>query len=258
MHTPRVETRVQDAVGTIVLNRPRVLNCIDEELAQELEAAIEAMAAVDALRVVVVRGAGRAFCSGLDLRALGEDRIGQAFFRRWEKALQRLETLEPVVVAAIHSHCIGGGLQLALACDLRIARADARLAITAVNEGIIPGIGVWRIARHAGLGRAKRLALTTDTIDASTAERWGLVDYLADAATFETAISDLTTRLAAAPRTSSRLVKKLANLAFDLPQSEFVEVFLEYQRQSTGSEEHKAAMAGRATRSGGRACGSTS
>ena len=81
-------------------------------------------------------------------------------------ALRKLETLDPVVVAAIHSHCIGGGLQIALACDLRVARDDARFGITAVEEGIIPGIGMWRVARHAGVGRAKQLALAAEIIDA--------------------------------------------------------------------------------------------
>jgi len=103
---------------------------------------------------------------------------------------------DPVVIAGIHSHCIGGGLQVALACDLRIARDDARFGITAVKEGIIPGIGMWRAARFAGMGRAKRLALAADIIDATTALEWGLVDWVVGADAFEAKIADLTTRIA--------------------------------------------------------------
>ena len=102
------------------------------------------------VRVVVVRGAGRAFCSGIDITALSQGEIGMSFFRNWEAALRKMETMDAVVIAAIQSHCIGGGLQIALACDLRVARDDARFGITAVSEGIIPGIGMWRVARHAG------------------------------------------------------------------------------------------------------------
>ena len=71
-------------------------------------------------------------------------------------ALGKIETMDAIAIAAVQSHCIGGGLQVALACDLRIARSDARFGITAVKEGIIPGIGMWRVARYAGMGRAKR------------------------------------------------------------------------------------------------------
>ncbi len=141
------------------------------------------------MRVVVVRGAGRAFCSGIDLTALSEGETGMTFFRNWETALRKLETLDAVVIAAIHSHCIGGGLQVALACDLRVARDDARFGITAVREGIIPGIGMWRVARHAGVGRAKRLALAADIVDAAVAKEWGLVDWVVEPDAFEAKVA---------------------------------------------------------------------
>ena len=176
------------------------------------------------------------------------------FFRNWEAALRKLEMLDPIVIAAIHSHCIGGGLQIALACDLRIARADARFGITAVKEGIIPGIGMWRVARYAGLGRAKRLALTADVIDALTAHAWGLVDWVVEEAAFETRIEDLTGRMLAMAPTSTRLTKKLTNMAFETSFADFVETYFEYQRQSTTSTEHLEAMARapRRPRRGGR------
>jgi enoyl-CoA hydratase len=122
-----------------------------------------------------------------------------AFFRNWETALRKLETLDAVVIAAIHSHCIGGGLQIALACDLRVARDDARFGITAVREGIVPGIGMWRVVRHAGIGRAKRLALAAELTDRILSMAW----------------------------TSTRLTKKLTNMAFDTSFAEFVETYFE-------------------------------
>jgi enoyl-CoA hydratase/carnithine racemase len=180
-----------------------------------------------------VRGAGRAFCSGIDVTALSHGETGLGFFRDWETALRKIETLDPVVIAAIQSHCIGGGLQLALACDLRVARDDARFGITAVREGIIPGIGMWRVARHAGLGRAKRLALAADVVDAATAAAWGLVDYVVGADSFDSTVADLTQRILTMAWTSTRLTKKLTNAALETPFAEFVETYYEYQRQST-------------------------
>jgi enoyl-CoA hydratase/carnithine racemase len=234
---------VDDRVATLVLNRPHVLNCADEQWARDLNTLVDDLASNDRLRVVIVRGAGRAFCSGIDLTALSNAAIGMTFFRNWEAALRKMEAMDPVVVAAIQSHCIGGGLQVALACDLRIARDDARFGVTAVKEGIIPGIGMWRIARHAGLGRAKRLALAADVVDAAAALEWGLVDYVVDAGSFEARIVELTDRLVSMAWTSTRLTKKLTNMAFETSFSDFVETYFEFQRQSMSSPEHLHAMA---------------
>jgi enoyl-CoA hydratase/carnithine racemase len=164
------------------------------------------------------------------------------FFRNWETALRKLETLDAVVIAAIHSHCIGGGLQIALACDLRVARDDARFGITAVKEGIIPGIGMWRVARHAGLGRAKRLALAADIVDAAEAKDWGLVDWVVAPDSFEPKVAELTDRILSMAWTSTRLTKKLTNMAFETSFTEFVETYFEYQQLSTLSPEHLHAM----------------
>jgi enoyl-CoA hydratase len=241
-----------DAVATLVLNRPEVLNCADEQWARDLNTLIDDLATNDQLRVVVIRGAGRAFCSGIDLTALSQRETGMTFFRNWEVALRKLEALDPIVIAAVHSHCIGGGLQIALACDLRVARDDARFGITAVKEGIIPGIGMWRVARHAGLGRAKRLALAAEVVDAVVAHEWGLVDWVVEASAFDAKIAELTDRIVSMAWTSTRLTKKLTNMAFELSFSEFVESYFEYQRLSIESPEHLHAMAERRAARGAR------
>jgi len=235
-------SEVDDQVATLILNRPHVLNCANDQWARDLNTLVDDLAANETIRVVVVRGAGRAFCSGIDLTALAKGAIGMSFFRNWESALRKLETMNSIVVAAIQSHCIGGGLQVALACDLRVARDDARFGITAVKEGIIPGIGMWRVARHAGLGRAKRLALVADVVDATTALDWGLVDWLVGADAFESKINDVVARVLATARTSARLTKKLTNMAFEMSFAEFVETYFEYQRLAIASPEHRQAM----------------
>jgi enoyl-CoA hydratase/carnithine racemase len=249
MHLETMYSSVEDNVATLMLNRPEVLNCANEQWALDLNTLIDDLARHEELRVVVIRGAGRAFCSGIDLTALSHGETSLAFFKNWERALRKLEALDPIVIAAIHSHCIGGGLQIALACDLRVARDDARFGITAVKEGIIPGIGMWRAARYAGLGRAKRLALAADVVDAATALQWGLVEWVVDGNSFESTIAELTNRILSMAWTSTRLTKKLTNMALQTPFAEFVETYFEYQQLATSSPEHRHAMAEhRATR----------
>jgi enoyl-CoA hydratase/carnithine racemase len=243
MQLDTMYSEVRDEVATIVLNRPQVLNCANEQWARDLNTLVDDIAATSAVRAVVLRGAGRAFCSGIDLTALSRGETGLAFFRNWETALGKIEALDAVVIAAIQSHCIGGGLQVALACDLRIARDDARFGITAVREGIVPGIGMWRVARHAGLGRAKRMALAADVVDAATACEWGLVDWVVDADQFESRIAEITDRVRSMAWTSTRLTKKLTNMAFDVPFDAFVRQYLEYQQTCLASPEHQQAMA---------------
>jgi enoyl-CoA hydratase/carnithine racemase len=240
-----VQAAVRGAVACITLNRPRVLNCINDAWLQDFNEILDDVTGDSRCRVIVIRGEGRSFCTGIDLTALAEGAIRDRFFRDWEVAMRRLESIEPTVVAAIHGHCIGGGLQLALACDLRIAREDAVFGVTAVKEGIVPGMGMWRIARHAGLGRAKQLALAADVVDAATAHAWGLVDYLATRDRFDAVVEERTERLLAMAWTSTRLTKKLTQLAFDTSWSDCVEVFCEYQRLATESPEHEEAMAER-------------
>jgi enoyl-CoA hydratase/carnithine racemase len=245
MQLETMYSELQNNVATVVLNRPRVLNCANEQWIADFTAIVDEIAASRDIRVVVLRAAGPGFCSGIDLTALSHGEIDPSFFLNWETSLRKLESMDAIVIAAIHSHCIGGGLQLALACDLRVAREDARFGITAVKEGIIPGIGMWRIARHAGIGRAKRLALAADVVDAQTALAWGLIDYVAKTECFDADVSSLAYRLLEMAWTSTRLTKKLINQAFDTPFEEFVDLFCRYQQQALASPEHQEAMAHR-------------
>jgi len=121
---------------------------------------------------------------------------------------------------------------------------EDRFGITAVREGIIPGIGMWRVARHAGIGRAKRLALAADIVDAAEAKEWGLVDWVVAPGSFEAKVAELTGRILSAASTSTRLTKKLTNMAFETSFDEFVKTYFEYQRMAMLSPEHLQAMAG--------------
>ena len=144
---------------------------------------------------VVVGGAGRAFCSGMDRTALAAGTIGEEFYRHWIRGLNRLEDMPKVTLAVLHGHSIGGGLQLGLACDLRLATEDAVLGLGASRHGIIPDGGVLRLARLVGLGRAKELALLNDDISPAEARAIGLVNWVCAPAEVEATVAGLVERL---------------------------------------------------------------
>src|SRR5262247_4245816 len=173
-----VTYEVRNGVGWITLNRPAVLNALSTELAAALADHAETAAADRRARQVVVRGAGRAFCSGMDRTAMAAGTIGEAFYRHWIRGLNRLEDTPKITLAVLHGYSIGGGLQLALACDLRLATEDAVLGLGATRHGIIPDGAVLRLARIVGLGRAKEMALLNDHVSPAEARAMGLVNWV--------------------------------------------------------------------------------
>lgn len=176
---------VKDGVGILTLNRPAVLNALNADLAFALAEAAERAATDREVWVVVVRGAGRAFSSGMDRTALSGAQIDESFFRHWIQALNCLEDMDKLVIAVCHGYCIGGGLQLAAACDVRLATEDAVLGLGATEHGLIPDGSILRLARIIGLGRAKELTLLNDHVRAEEARAMGLVNRVVPEAELE-------------------------------------------------------------------------
>ena len=230
-------------IATITLNRPEVLNAADNQWVADLNALGDAVAQDDEVRVVIVTGAGRAFCTGIDLKALSAGEIKMEFFHGWERAMRLFETMEKVTIAGINGYCLGGGLQLAIACDIRVARDDARLGLPAVKECLIPGLAPYRLPRFIGMGRAKRLILSGDLITAREARDMGLVDYLFKPKGYEAKLNEVAERFLKTAPTSSRLCKMLTNRAFDTPFEPFLKDYFKAQQMAIESPEHKEAMA---------------
>ncbi len=207
-----LETR--EHVARVTLNRPAVLNAMDEEWVEGLEAAVEAIAADPRVRVAILQGAGRSFCAGLDLDMLAVRGMPDGFYATQERAFRRLELMEPLAIAAIHGHCLGGGLQLAIACDLRIAARDAKFGLPAANEGLFPGMAPFRLPRLIGIGRARRLILSGEVVDAETALAYGLVDHLVEDESFGSEVEVLVERYLATPRLAAQASKRLLDSAF--------------------------------------------
>ena len=164
MSEQKVAYEVRDGVATITLNRERVLNAIDLELIGQLGDAAERAAQDENVWTVVLRGAGRAFCSGIDRNALARGEIDERFYREIARATNWLEDMPKLSIAVLHSWSIGGGLQLASACDLRLAADDAILEFGATRHGLVPDATILRIARIIGMGRAKYLALLNERV----------------------------------------------------------------------------------------------
>jgi enoyl-CoA hydratase/carnithine racemase len=237
MTAPPVQYRAADGVAWLTLDRPAVLNALDTELAATLADHAERAAADAAVSVVVVTGAGRAFCSGMDRTALAAGAIGEAFYRHWIRALNCLEDMPKVSLAALHGHALGGGLQLALACDLRVAAADAVLGLGASRHGIIPDGAVLRLARIVGLGRAKELALLNEDIAPHDARAIGLVNWVCPAAELDARVAWVVERLRHQAPTANAHVKRLLHESFHRDPRASIEDVLAAQRECMASWE---------------------
>ena len=234
---------VADGVGWITLNRPAVLNALDSQLATGLADAAEAAAADPAVFAVVVRGAGRAFCAGMDRTALAAGRIGPTFYRHWIRALNTLEDMGKLAVCVLHGHSIGGGLQLALACDVRIATEDAVIGLGATRHGLIPDGGVLRLARVVGLGRATALALLNDEVAPAEALAIGLVTRVCAAGELEGTLAAVLERCRAAAPTATGHTKRLLHASFHRDPRELIEELLRRQAECMTSWEMEEANA---------------
>jgi enoyl-CoA hydratase/carnithine racemase len=216
MSTSVILLRRTGVLAEIVLNRPEKLNAMNMAWVHDLDATVAKLAGDPDLRVVVIRGAGQAFCSGIDLDMMGARGMPADFFRVQEDAFTALERLPAIVIAQIHSYCLGGGLQLALACDIRIASEDAVFGLPAALEGLVPGVGAWRLPRFVGIGRALRLAVLGEPVDAATAVDMGLVDHVLPNDGFADAAKDIVQRYAAVPHLAAVGIKEMARSAFDI------------------------------------------
>lgn len=176
-----VTTAIADGIAIITLNRPEAMNALSAALRAELARAMQAADSDDAVRVIVLTGAGeRAFTAGLDLKELGSDtsHLGAANAERAEEnPVKAIEDCRKPVIGAINGVAITGGFEVALACDILIASSNARFADTHARVGILPGWGLsQKLSRIIGISRAKELAFSGNFLDAETACAWGLVN----------------------------------------------------------------------------------
>src|SRR3954452_8655381 len=200
------------AVRHLVLNRPEKRNAFNEELVLAVGTALRAAADDPAVRCVVVRGAGKVFSAGMDVAALAgaATQLGRlrAFRRGCLEAWNMAEEMTKPVVAQIHGACLGGALELALACDLRVFAADAVAGLIETRLGLVPDLGVCsRLPQVVGVGRAKEMIMTSRVLGADEAERYGLANRVGPS--LDAAVSELTEELLGCAPVAVGLAKRL-------------------------------------------------
>ena len=213
--TDQLKFSVDDGIGRIVLNRPERMNAFTFEMIDAWRAAIEECRRDDAVKVVIVTGAGAAFCSGGDIVEMG-DRLEQTpeqrkaeLFDRIERIPLALEDLDKPVIAAVNGVATGAGMDMALMCDLRYAAQGARFAETYVNVGLVPGAGgAHFLPRLVGVSKALELFWTGDFIDAEEAMRIGIVNKVFPDAELMTQVETIARKIAKAPPLTLRMVKR--------------------------------------------------
>lgn len=224
-----LDVALDDGVATITLNRPESMNAIDPALRAELKAAWVRVRDDPAILVAVVTGAGeQAFCVGTDLKAAAMPVRGEAVAAFGggdsDHLLAGLETDKPII-CAINGYALGGGLEIALAADIRIAVPNARFGLTEARVGSIPGAGgTQRLPRIVGRSMAMQMLLTAEPIDAETALRCGLVSEIVPADRLGARATELATAITRNAPLSVRAIKRLVERGESMPLDSAIEV----------------------------------
>lgn len=206
-------TEKQGFIGTITVNRPEVRNALNNEAWLELHEAFNSLDQDDEIRVIILTGAGeKAFIAGADLNALKTRSSVETFYGKNQHVVTDIEMVSKPTIAMINGFCLGGGLEVALACDIRIACEEAKFGQTELNVGILPGCGgTQRLTRLVGLGKAKELVFTGKIITAQEAEKIGLVNYVVPRNELLTEALSLANSIAA----KSPVIVKIAKLVIN-------------------------------------------
>ena len=239
-----ISTERRDAVALVTIDNPP-MNALATALLDELEAEVDALDADEAVRAIVLRGAGeRAFVAGADIKefpSLRESASEGGSARGIQKLGHRMDAARTPFVAAIRGFCLGGGLELAMCCDVRICADDARLGQPEIKLGLIPGGGgTQRLPRLVGHGRAMLLNLTGEFVDAETAYAWGLVERVVPVAELEEAALAVAGQIAAQSPHAVGVLRELARTTRDLSLEEGLrregDAFMRCLRSEDGAE----------------------
>ena len=217
-----LKVRYEPPVAWVILNRPDKLNALNLKMLEEIEQTMKTLDDDESVKVIVLLGEGKAFCAGADVSAF-ETMTGVEALKYSRKIQSTFETIEKItkpVIAAIHGYALGGGLELAMACDLRIATENALLGQPEINLGIIPGAGATqKLSRLVGIGKAKELIFLGDMISSGEAERIGLVNKVVLNNELELEARKIALKLAAKPPLTLMIAKYVIDYGKDVAES---------------------------------------
>lgn len=236
---------LEEGVATITINNPP-MNPLAAGVLSALKDCLAGLAAEDSLRAVILTGEGKAFVAGGDIRELAEwtpDRA-EDLTAKGQRLFLYIENFPVPVIAAVNGYALGGGLELAMACDIRIASSRARTGLPEVCLGIIPAYGgSQRICRTIGIGKAKRLLYTGEMIDAAEAERIGLFDAVVEPEELMPKAMEMARKIAANAPVAVRAVKRSVNVGRELALEHGLAVELQASRTCYDSEDRAEGMA---------------
>ncbi len=238
--TNQVLIATQDGVQTVTLNQPARLNALSSAMLAQIGSALRAAERDDAVRAIVLTGAGKAFCSGADISEfnMGDERLqpGEHLRNVLNPLTVRMRSTEKPILAAINGVAAGAGLSLALACDLRFAAESARLVVAFVKIGLVPDAGcLYFLPRLVGPGKALELAWTGDPVSAHEAFELGLVNEVLPDDQVLPHAQAFAARLASGPAKALGLIKRAINQSHELPLERVLELEANYQTIAAAS-----------------------
>lgn len=220
------------AVAFVTLDRPDTGNRITVQMVRELEEVCQYLEDESPASVVVFRGAGGIFTKGIDLGEFSAMKPPDIHgFQKWERSITAIERLKKVTVAAIEGECVGAGVQIALACDFRLATDDARLVLDEVKQGFLPGMATFRLAKYTGMGTARYLVLSCQPLGADEALRVGLVSRVCAKDRLDQEIQKAVMEFLPVNGPTVALARRLLNESFCLDQEDFLGGFLAAQNK---------------------------
>ena len=245
MPTLELETMrcvVDGPLGRLNLNRPEALNAANWAWVRNLVQAVDFLKEHAEAHVVIVSGEGSSFCSGLDVKELSEGNLSVEWFDVWEQGVSALANLPAITIAAIQGYCLGGGLQLAVACDLLVASTDAVFSIPAVKEGVVADLGPMRLARLIGASKAKYLSLLGRRFSAKEGLELGILHEVVEPGELQQHALNLAQELLGTPFTALKHTKRQINAAFELDLPALTREMVAAQDECLRSPEHAVVM----------------
>jgi len=208
----------REEVGILTINRPEVRNALNPEAWSEIQAALEAAEDDPQVRVVIITGAGdKAFCAGADVGRLAQFTMWDILARKTDKIFAYIHNFPKPIIAAINGLALGGGCELAMACDFRVGSGNARFGQPEINMGIFPGGGATqRLQRLAGVGRAKELIFTGEIINAHEAERIGLLNKVFPPEELMNKTMEIAKKICLKSPLALRLAKSAINMGMEM------------------------------------------
>lgn len=240
-----LQLEITEGTALITINRPQALNALNRELLAEIASVIDLVEEDVDVKVVIITGSGKAFIAGADIGQMQRFSTleGRDFCMLGQRIFNKLENLEKPVIAAVNGFALGGGCELAMACDLRIASDNAKFGQPEVNLGIIPGFGgTQRLARYIGKGKAKYYIFTGELIAADLACRLGLVEKVVPKEELLNTAMDIAQVIKAKAPVAIKLAKKTINRGLDMDLTSGIAFEAEAYTTTFGSEDRLEGM----------------